>query len=247
MNNINDTFFDGYYKELWRSFIPEELTIREIDFIVPFFNLKPGSKVLDLMCGYGRHAIALAKKGINVTAVDNLPDYVNEIKSIAEREQLPLKAEQADVINYTTHDQFDLVLCMGNSLNFFKAEDTLRLLEHISTYLKSKAHLLIHSWSLSEIIIKNFKEKTWSTMGNYKLLVDSKFVFHPTRIETDSIIISPDGEQEVKKAVDYIFSINELEAMLKNAGLLLTAIDSIPGKKRFTIGEPRAYIIAAKT
>ena len=32
--------------------------------MLQYFNLQPESKVLDLMCGYGRHAIALAKKGI---------------------------------------------------------------------------------------------------------------------------------------------------------------------------------------
>ena len=55
--------------------------------MLQYFNLQPGSKVLDLMCGYGRHAIALAKKGIEVTAIDNLEEYINEIKDTAEKEQ----------------------------------------------------------------------------------------------------------------------------------------------------------------
>ena len=56
MSNINNTYFDGYYKEIWKAIIPDELTVKEVDFILPYFNLQPGSKVLDLMCGYGRHA-----------------------------------------------------------------------------------------------------------------------------------------------------------------------------------------------
>src|SRR5258705_9038405 len=119
MDNINDTYFDGYYKEIWRAMIPDELTRKEIEFIVPYFNLQPGNKVLDLMCGYGRHAIALAKKDISVTAVDNLGDYINEIRQVAEKENLPIKAVQSGVVEYKTDDKFDLILCMGNSLNFF--------------------------------------------------------------------------------------------------------------------------------
>ena len=92
MENINDSYFDGYYKDIWRTIIPDELTVKEVDFMLPYFNLQPGSKVLDLMCGYGRHAIALAKKGINVTAVDNLDDYIDEIKEVAEKENLPIKS-----------------------------------------------------------------------------------------------------------------------------------------------------------
>ena len=47
--------------------------------------------------------------------------------------------------------------------------------------------------------------------------------------------------------IDYIYSVNEMEAMLKNAGLSLKEVYSIPGKKKFTIGDPRAYIIAEKS
>ena len=128
----------------------------------------------------------LAKKGISVTAVDNLGDYINEISEVAEKEQLPLKAMKADVINYKIDDDFDLVICMGNSLNFFNADDITKLLTNISAHLKTGGHLLINSWSIAEIALKNFKEKGWSDIGELKFLTDSKLLFHPTRIETES-------------------------------------------------------------
>ena len=247
MSNINDTYFDGYYKEIWRSLIPDELTVKEVDFILTYFNLQPGSKVLDLMCGYGRHAIALARKGMAVTAVDNLGDYTNEIYEIAEKEQLPLKVVRADVTNYRSDEITDLVICMGNSLNFFNAEDTANILSNISACLNPGGHVLINSWSVAEIAIKNFKEKSWSNIGGLKFLTDSKFLFHPTRIETESITIATDGTTETKTGIDYIYSINEMEAMLTTAGMSLKEIYSIPGRKKFTLGEPRIYLVAEKT
>jgi 2-polyprenyl-3-methyl-5-hydroxy-6-metoxy-1,4-benzoquinol methylase len=246
MSNINDTFFDGYYKEIWKTIIPDELTVKEVDFMIPYFNLQTESKVLDLMCGYGRHAIALAKKGVHVTAVDNLANYIDEMKQVAAKENLPLKIEKADVIAYEPDEDYDLVICMGNSLNFFNAADTTKLLRNISAHLKPGGRLLINSWSLAEIAIKNFKEKSWSTIGGVKFLNDSKILFHPTRIETESIMISSDGTSETKIGIDYIFSINEMEAMINSAGLQLKEVYSIPGRKKFTIGEPRAYLIAEK-
>jgi len=226
--------------------IPDELTVKEVDFIIPYFNLQEGSRILDLMCGYGRHAIALAKKGMAVTAVDNLSDYVSEISEVAEKEQLPLQAVQTDVLRYKGTEEYDLVLCMGNSLNFFDANDTVKILSNISSVLKKGGHLLINSWSLAEIVFKNFKEKSWSRIGDMKFLTDSKILFSPTRIETESIIISPDGKTEVKQGIDHIFSLNEMEAMLKEAGLTLKETYSIPGRKKFTVGEPRAYLVAEK-
>jgi 2-polyprenyl-3-methyl-5-hydroxy-6-metoxy-1,4-benzoquinol methylase len=246
MPNINDTYFDGYYKEIWKTIIPDELTIKEVDFMVPYFNLQKDSKVLDLMCGFGRHAIALAQKGIKVTAIDNLGDYVQEIQTAAETDNLPLKIIKTDVLIYCGTEQMDLVICMGNSLNFFNAADTLTIFKNVAAQLKPGGHLLINSWTIAEIAFKNFKEKSWSEINGLKFLTDSKLLFHPTRIETESITIASDGNTESKQGIDYIFSINEMEVMLKEAGLTLIEIYSIPGRKKFSLGEPRAYLVAEK-
>lgn len=246
MENVNDSYFDGYYKDIWRSLIPAELTPKETDFMLQYFNLQPGNKVLDLMCGYGRHALALAKKGIQVTAVDNLGDYIHELRETAKKESLPVKVVKADVIQYQPGDVFDLVLCMGNSLNFFTPEEAQKLLSSVFSCLKKGGYLLINTWSLAEIAINSFKEKSWSSINGLKFLADSKYLFHPTRIETETIIISKDGTTETKKAIDYIFSVAEMEAMLNMAGFSMKEIYSIPGKKKFTLGEPRAYIVAEK-
>jgi SAM-dependent methyltransferase len=244
--NINNSYFDGYYKDIWRAAIPDELTLKEVDFMLQYFNLKPGYKILDIMCGYGRHALSLAKKGMLVTAVDNLSDYIDEVKKIGQQENLPITAIETDVIQYETDDSFDLTICMGNSLNFFNAEDTLKLMKTIDRYLKPGGHFLINSWSLTEIVAKHFTEKGWRETNGFKFLTESKYLFYPTRVETNHTIISPDGNSENKTGIDYIFSISEMETMLNNAGFNLKEVYSIPGKKKFILGEPRAYIIASK-
>ena len=246
MPNINDSFFNGHYKEIWKTIIPDELTVKEVDFMIPYFSLQPGSKVLDLMCGYGRHAIGLARKGITVTAVDNLADYINEVQQTATAENLPVKAVQSGVLDFSTAEQFDLVICMGNSLNFFNAADTLSVLKKAANFLKTGGYLLINSWSLAEIVFKNFVAKSWSEINGIKFLTDTKLLFHPTRLEAESTMIHPDGKTETKTGIDYIFSINEMEDMLQTAGFALKEVYSIPGRKKFTVGEPRAYLVAQK-
>jgi SAM-dependent methyltransferase len=198
------------------------------------------------MCGYGRHSIALAKKGIQVTAIDNLEEYIVEMNEVAINEGLPLKAVKANVINYNIDEFFDLAICMGNSLNFFDAGDIAKLFASVAENLKPGGHLLINSWSIAEISFRNFKEKSWSTVDDMKLLTDARIYFHPARIETESTIITKNGIAEVKTAVDYIYSINELEKMLFDAGMKLQEVYSIPGRKKFSIGEPRAYLVAEK-
>jgi SAM-dependent methyltransferase len=246
VENINNSYFDGYYKDIWKSIIPVELTIRETDFMLKYFNLEKDSKVLDLMCGYGRHAVALAQKGITVTAIDNLDEYIEEIKTIAKNENIPVTAIKTDVATYKPNDVFDLAICMGNSLNFFSAGEIIKLLSSVSSTLKKNGHLLINTWSLAEIAIKEFKEKSWSSINGLKYLADARYLFHPTRIETETTIILADGTTEIKTAIDYIFSVAEMEMILDNSGFSLKEVYSIPGRKKFTIGEPRAYLVAEK-
>jgi SAM-dependent methyltransferase len=246
MNNINDNYFDGYYKDIWRALIPAELTGKEVDFMVGYFNLGKGSRVLDIMCGYGRHAIELAKRGMKVTAVDNLDSYISEINNTAKNHSLSLEATQANVLQYKTDKQFDLALCMGNSLNFFTVEDIHRLLVNVHGQLDKGGHLLINTWSLAEIAIQNFTPRAWDEINGIKHICESRYLFHPTRVEFESTFLSADGAVEKKKAIDYIFSVAEMEDILNETGFSLQKIFSVPGKKEFSLGDPRAYIVAAK-
>jgi SAM-dependent methyltransferase len=244
--NINNRFFDGYYKEIWRALIPDALTTAEVDFLIERAGLKPGSKVLDLMCGYGRHTLALAKKGIHVTAIDNLRDYVNEVNEAIEKENLPASCTQADVIEYEPVGLFDLIICLGNNLSFFNKEDSRKLFAMIASHTKKGGLFIANSWTLAEIVFKNFTPKVWSEINGFRYLVDNKFLFNPTRIESNTTFLAPGGPEETKKAIDYIYSLNEMENMLEESAVSLREIWSIPGKKKFTLGEPRAYIVAAR-
>ena len=233
-------------KRSGEAYIPEGLTKAETEYLIQEASLKNDSKVLDLMCGYGRNAIALAEKGMHVTAVDNLADYVNEIKEKAIKANLSLNAVQADVLGYEPKDMYDLVICMGNSICFFNAKDTATIFSNISAHMNKGGKLIFSTWAIAEIVIKQFNKKEWGFVGDLKFLTDSQYLFNPTRVESDTFIITPTGETEIKKSVDYIYSVSETAQMLKQAGFELKEVYSIPGKKKFALGDPRAYFVAEK-
>jgi SAM-dependent methyltransferase len=244
--NKNSWFFDGFYKEIWRQIFPEKTTVAEVDFIMSAGALKPGCLVLDLMCGYGRHSLELGQRGVQVTAVDNLEDYMSELDARARSANLPVQAVCTDVLKLDLKKEYDAVICMGNSLQFFDAEELKAILENISAHLKTGGKFFINSWSLAEIVGQKNKEKTWNRFGGYYLLTENRFFQDPDRIETNSIIIAENGDREEKQAVDYIYSIPSLQSMFGKAGLLLKEVYSIPGQKLFSPGDPRAYIVAEK-
>lgn len=244
--NVNNSFFDGYYKDIWRQIFPEKITLAEIEWIVDEGNLKPWSSVLDIMCGYGRHCLELGRRGIKVTGVDNLSDYITELKYKANTDNLPVKALCEDALEMQIDEQYEAAICMGNSLQFFDEEDLIKLLSNISAHLKPGGKFFINTWSIAEIALKNFKETGSGRFGNFLYQTESKLLSHPNRIEMKSLITTDTGEREEKTGIDFIYSISELEVMLNNTGFILKEIYSIPGRKVFKVGEPRAYIVAEK-
>jgi tellurite methyltransferase len=72
-----------------------------------------GARVLDLGCGDGRHALYLARRGCNVTAIDISATGVNKLTRLAGSGRLPVRAELADMRDYVIDGDYDLVIAHG--------------------------------------------------------------------------------------------------------------------------------------
>lgn len=244
--NINDNFFCGLYKEIWRKLIPPGLSEAEVDFIEEAGGLEPGNRVLDFMCGYGRHTLELARRGYHVTAIDNSPEYVDEINTISSEDHLPVNTSCSSAVQMKLEGSFDMAICMGNSFAFFREEEATAILRNLSGHLRSGGKLLINTWMIAEIAIRHFKEKDWFYLDEFTYLTDNTFLFHPTRIETDHILIQKNGAMQTIKGVDYIFTLSELNSLFERTGFRLVDTYTTPRKKKFRLGDTKAYIVAEK-
>ncbi len=62
-------FFDSHAPHYLKNSFTQA-TVAEVDFILELFAPLPGSSVVDIGCGVGRHAIELAQRGFHVTGID---------------------------------------------------------------------------------------------------------------------------------------------------------------------------------
>ena len=94
----NETF----WMEMYSYLFPEErfaAAEEQIDEIFELVNFQ-GVTVLDLCCGPGRHSIALAKRGIQVTGVDRTAFFLERAKEKAQAEGVNIEWVLEDMRNF---------------------------------------------------------------------------------------------------------------------------------------------------
>ncbi|HEX8582053.1 MAG TPA: class I SAM-dependent methyltransferase, partial [Acidimicrobiales bacterium] len=87
-------------------------TAQEVAFLVDVLGLRPGQRVLDVGCGPGRHAHALARLGVEVVGVDVSARFVD----LARRDAPPgATFVRADARDLAFDAEFDAAvsLCEG--------------------------------------------------------------------------------------------------------------------------------------
>lgn len=90
-------------------------TEQETDALIDALGLEPGQRVLDVGCGPGRHALALAARGYAVVGVDISETFVGLAVAAAEDAGLDATFVVADARRLTFDEEFDAVisLCQG--------------------------------------------------------------------------------------------------------------------------------------
>lgn len=83
----------------------------DVDFALEAARLGPGSRVLDLGCGWGRHALLLAQQGCHVTGVDGSEELLALAEASAQRHGVDLNLRRGDMRTLPAFRQpFDAVL-----------------------------------------------------------------------------------------------------------------------------------------
>jgi glycine/sarcosine N-methyltransferase len=114
----------------------------ELPFLVKEISSLGGNphelKVLDAACGTGRHAIALANEGFQMSGADLYPEMVSQA--------------QANAFAFT-EDQFDAVLCLGNSLPHVQSQKELaQTLADFAALVKPGGVMILQSRNFDRIV-----------------------------------------------------------------------------------------------
>jgi SAM-dependent methyltransferase len=111
-------------------------TVAEVDFLLDVLRLEAGSRVLDLGCGTGRHAIELAARGFRITGVDLSSQMLAQGMVKAELANVAVEWVHADAAHYVGTEPFDAVLCLCGAA-FTTADLAVEPMEHDAAILRN--------------------------------------------------------------------------------------------------------------
>ena len=107
--------YDNYYQT-------ENLFGEPYPELIEFMSDYPKKgKVLDLGCGQGRDAIALARLGYSVTGIDNSRVGIDQMNEIGQKEKLNLDGQVVDIYSFDRFSEFDIVL-LDSMFHFVKKD-----------------------------------------------------------------------------------------------------------------------------
>lgn len=124
-----------------------ERQVREHDLALNPFELAAlpylRGRVLDLGCGMGNLAVAAARQGCSVLALDASPAAIGHLSGVAAAEKLDLRARQADLRHYAIEEDFDTIVSIG-LLMFFDCPNARRSLADIQDHVREGGAAIVN-------------------------------------------------------------------------------------------------------
>ena len=217
-----DDFFGEFYL---RAYVNDEMDAQAAEDALAAATLagvEPGSDVVDVPCGYGRHTIALARAGYRVVGVDRSQTLLDEAKRRAGHERWP-KFVRADYRELPLPDaSADAAVNLFSSLGYLGDEEDVHVLSEIRRVLRPGGRLVVETMH-RDWLVTHFRESDWQLLGAGRLLLERR-TFDPASgvAQTTQTLIDTTGDRDSRSFSVRVYTATELVAMLRRAGFAET-------------------------
>jgi len=213
-----DAFFNDFYL---RAYADDERDAEAGEQALAAARLAgcpDGGELLDAPCGFGRHAIPLARAGYRVTGVDRSTVLLDEARRRAGGERWP-KFVSADYRELPFKDaSFDAALNLYTSLGYLGDEEDTRALASIRRVLREGGRLVIETMHRDRLV-QMVSDRHWRLMGEGRLLLEQS-TFDPASgvAQTTQTLIDGAGRRESRTFSVRVYTATELLGLLERAG-----------------------------
>src|SRR5262245_45841446 len=244
-SNWFQDFFTGIVVEMWVGAVPEEMTRREVEFIRKTIGVAPPAKLLDVPCGAGRHALALAAEGYRVTGADISAEFLEVARVRAAEKNLQVAWRQSPMRDIPWRDEFDGAYCFGNCFGYDDDEGNAAFLAAAFRSLKSGARFVLDYPVVLEALLRGFQERNWCAIGEILFLEDEHY--DPVRGRTDTeYTFIREGIPVRRLASHRNYTFREIFAMLVTAGFVDVRAFGGTTEESFHLGSQGLVLVGTK-
>ncbi|BCG60595.1 class I SAM-dependent methyltransferase [Paenibacillus sp. URB8-2] len=194
---------------------------REVERMIGWLSLPAGAKVLDLCCGMGRHSLALAEAGYEVTGIDLSEALLREARAQEGAERVTWV--RSDMRELPLEGGFDAVVNLFTSFGYFEEdEEHLKVLREIRRMLKPGGKFIIDFLNPSYVIAHLVPHSNREDGDN---LIDEKRRIEDGYVKKDIILTSKiDGTPRQYHERVKLYPLEKFRDLLAAAGLSLEAV-----------------------
>ena len=217
-----DAFFSEFYLRAFREDERSAAAEAQALAAAELSGCPRDGDLLDVPCGFGRHALPLADAGYHVVGVDRAQPLLDEAGRRAGDGRWP-KFARADYRDLPFADaSFDAALNLFSSLGYLGDEEDTRALAEIGRVLRPGGRLVIDIMH-RDLLVRRFQESSWQMLGEGRLLLEQR-TFDPAAglAQTTQTLIDARGERDSRTFSLRVYSATELLAMLASAGFAET-------------------------
>jgi SAM-dependent methyltransferase len=241
------TLFREEYFDIYGPMLPQERSTREVEGIVNLLNLPPGSRILDLACGHGRHAIPLAERGYRVTGQDLSDVFLDRARAAANACGVTVDWVHSDMREIPFVDEFDAVINIFTAFGYFEsdAEDE-RVLHEVHKALRPGGRVLLELMH-RDALVRGFQPYGVQRREDGLLVIEERRFDQQTGRNTVRVtLIYPDGHRSSWGHDARIYTVTELAGLLARSALDVVAVHGGLDGGPLTLDSRRLVVIGQK-
>lgn len=246
INWFNDVFTEEYFRTLPPDFDRE--TQRDVRFIDKSLGLQKGARLLDLACGFGRHAVELAERDYEIAGLDISMAMLQRALSEAQRRGLSIKFVHGDMRELNFNGIFDAAFCWQTSFGYFDDRTNVQVAQGVARALKPGGRFLIDIVN-RDYVVGEMPSRTWWEGHECVFLEEVEFDNHFSVLHTKRSFIYEDGSPP-REFSSYIrlYSLHELRQLLHFAGFRVLEVSGGVHHRGSFLGpaSPRIILLAEK-
>jgi SAM-dependent methyltransferase len=239
------TFFSGLFVETWLMSTTPAQTGQEVDFIREALDVGASAKLLDVPCGGGRHSVALAGLGYDMTAVDLSTEFLAAARAQFVGKPGKIEFEQREMRDLPWPEKFDGAFSMGNSFGYLDDLGNAAFLKSVASVLKSGARFVLDTGYVMEHLLPVLQERAWYPAGDILMLAQRRYEPAGSRLHVEYTLIRG-AETEKRSMSARIYSYRELVALLAAAGFTEVQGYGSLAREPFRLGSSRVLMVASK-